>query len=209
MLEYRHSPALANVLDEPQSQSEPAITVHAAPTTTVTEDELKEQVARARAEAKSEAEHALLAVLEAEREQMRRSFEQSVRQFCADRRAYFKNVENGLVQLALSIVRKILQREAQLDPSLLGALVRIALDRMRCDGAVRLRVAACDAPLWRGMQVDGTHKIEWTIEPDETLSSGDCVVETELGAANFGFEAQVQSVEASLLELMAQRPERA
>ena len=42
---------------------------------------------------------------------------------------------------------------------------------------------------------------------DDALSPGDCIVETELGTANFGFEAQLRDVEESFAQLLAHRPD--
>ncbi len=41
-----------------------------------------------------------------------------------------------MVRLALAIARKVLHREAQMDPLLLAGVVRVALDRCRRDAGV-------------------------------------------------------------------------
>jgi len=109
--------------------------------------------------------------------------------------------------LALAIARKILQRETELDPTLLSALVRIALDRMQCGTIVRIRVTTEDVELWRGLGDNHGSPSRWEVDPDETLSPGDCIVETELGKANFGFDAQLRDVEESFSQLLAHRPD--
>ena len=129
-----------------------------------------------------------------------------LRQFAEERTEYFRRVEGEVVQLALSIARKILQRETELDPTLLSALVRIALDRMQCGSGVRVRVAAENAELWRRCGDTNGTSPRWDVMPDEMLGHDDCIVETELGTADFGFEGQLRNVEETFTQLLAHRP---
>ena len=41
---------------------------------------------------------------------------------------------------------------------------------------------------------------------DAQLSDQDCVLETELGTANFGLDAQLKEVEQGFFDLLALRP---
>ena len=119
---------------------------------------------------------------------------------------YFQRVETEVVHLALSIAKKILQREAELDPTLLAALVRIALDRMSAGSAVKLRLPSADLLKWQQQADLKSSRYTCELIEDETLQPGDCVVETELGAANFGFAAQLKEVEQGFFDLLAQKP---
>src|SRR5271155_1118702 len=60
----------------------------------------------------------------------RSSLTAALAQFTRDRASYFQKVEGEVVQLALSIARKILHREAQIDPLLLAGIVRGALGKI-------------------------------------------------------------------------------
>ena len=82
---------------------------------------------------------------ERRKQRCREEGDEALKEFEDERAEYFRRVEGEVVQLALAIARKILQREAELDPTLLTALVRIALERMQCGSVVRIRVAAEDA----------------------------------------------------------------
>jgi flagellar assembly protein FliH len=204
VLEYRDPATLLKGLHEP----EPSEAIPATAPAGLTELEVAERVARARTEAIVEAERTFHEALERERHQNLQRVEKTLEGFSAERVAYFKAVENELLQLALAIARKIIQRETQMDPTLLAGLVRIALDRMQSEGSVRVRVPSADADRWRTTLASNS-QMQWSVEPDDALLPGDCIVETEVGSANFGFEAQLRSVEGSLLELMARRPEAA
>ena len=127
--------------------------------------------------------------------------------FSAERAAYFKRVEAEVVQLSLAIARKILHREAGLDPTLLCGLVRIAIDRLGAETPVRVRVAP-DAILdWERSVASAGSSKAYEVVADSNLAPGECVVDTGLGTANFGIEAQLKEIERSFLDLLAQRPE--
>jgi len=138
--------------------------------------------------------------VEAEREAMTRQVAVALKRLEEERRRYFAGVEQEVVRLALGIARKILQREAELDPTLLAALVRIALERMETGSGVRVRVSPREVERWRSMA-----EATWDVVEDAMLAPGDCVVETAMGKANFGFEAQLADVEETLQRLMSQR----
>ena len=127
--------------------------------------------------------------------------------FAAERTAYFRRVESEVVQLSLAIARKILAREAELDPTLLSGLVRIALDRMGAGSAVRLRLPPAQISAWQRNDAWKLSRYALEFAADEALQPGECVVETDLGSAEFGFEAQLKEIEAGLLGILAQRPD--
>jgi flagellar assembly protein FliH len=127
--------------------------------------------------------------------------------FGRERVLYFRKAETEVVHLALAVSRKILQREASLDPDLLAALVRIALDRMGAGPAVRLRVPPADLAAWERRNGLAETRYECDLVADGSLGAGDCVVETDLGTASLGFEAQLKEVEQGMLDLLALRPE--
>ena len=156
-------------------------------------------VAEANQKARIEWEHA--------REIAQKKVAEVIGEFSNKRDEYFRTVESEVVQLALSIARKILQRETELDPTLLSALVKIAVNRMQCGSAIRIRVAPENAELWRRYGHSNGEPARWEIVADGALDPGDCIVETELGTASFGFEAQLRDVEESFMQLLAHRPD--
>ena len=119
---------------------------------------------------------------------------------------YFAKAEAEIVQLALAIAAKILHREAQVDPMLVAALVRIAVEKIREGSSVTLRVGASEVSRWKqyfASEVNGTRV---QVVEDAELSDHDCLVETELGTANFGLDTQLKEVEQGFFDLMALRP---
>ena len=128
--------------------------------------------------------------------------------FTRDRASYFEKIEGEVVQLALSIARKILHREAQLDPMLLAGIVRIALEKIDKSTGVTLRVHPQNAPDWRNYlanRLDPADLPEISEDPAQPLDV--CVLETAMGVASLGLDIQLKEIERGLMDLLAARPE--
>ena len=126
--------------------------------------------------------------------------------FEAERTDYFKRVESEVVRLSLSIAAKILHREAQVDPLLVAALVQIAVNQLKENTAVNVRVHPDSAELWRSRFEATPQWATVTVVQDGELDAGDCVLETELGSANFSLAAQLKEVEQGFFDILAQTP---
>jgi len=126
--------------------------------------------------------------------------------FEEQRSQYYAKVEGEIVQLALAIAAKILHREAQVDPMLLAALVRLAVERMREGSSVTVRVGCGRGESWRQYFAGVPSMSHVEVAEDEQLTEQDCVLETELGSANFGLDSQLKEVEQGFFDLLALRP---
>jgi flagellar assembly protein FliH len=131
----------------------------------------------------------------------------ALREFAHDREVYFHNVEGEVVSLALAIVRKILKREAQVDPMLLAGMVRVALERVGAAQNIRMRVHPSQIPAWREYfesAADIAQKPE--LSGDGSLDPNACELETEMGTTELNLETQLKEIEVGLFDLLAQRP---
>ena len=165
------------------------------------------QVEAAREAGRREGEARARAASEPQLERARESVHLALEAFATERAAYFRQVEAEVVQLALSIARKVLHREAQADPLLLAAIVRVALDQIEANTRVTVRVhplqsADCRGFFARHMDPERTPEI---IE-DSAVEMDRCVLQTELGTTELGIEVQLKEIEQGLLDLMARRP---
>ena len=106
----------------------------------LSEAELAARIARERAEAAAETEQKLRKEYEQKLVAARAPIAAAIPDFEEQRDQYFARVEAEVVQLALSIAAKILHREAQVDPMLVAALVRMAVEKMREGSSVTVRV---------------------------------------------------------------------
>ncbi len=107
-----------------------------------------------------------------------------LRQFTVERETYFQRVESEIVQLSLSIARKILHREAQMDPLLLTGIVRVAPGQFE-----RRHTGSTAAPTLRRSRPGAKSSASLRHRPRSGAESamhsaaalGHCVLETDVG----------------------------
>ena len=141
------------------------------------------------------------AELEKHEERLRRELAGLVQTFAAERERYLREVESEVVKLALGIAARILRREAHMDPLLLTGAVRVALGQLGAVTQVRLRVPAAHRDLWtEAMALLPNMPVLPQVVGDEALRLGECMVETELGAADVGVRAQLREIERGFFD---------
>lgn len=172
----------------------------------LTHAEFAERIARERAEAICEMEQTLRVEYERKLLAARAPIATAVARFDEERDKYFGQVEAEIVQLSLAIAAKILHREAQVDQMLVASLVRVAMENMREGSNVTIRVGPSQGESWKRYfaSVSGATRVE--VVEDAELNDQDCIVETELGSANFSLDKQLKEVEQGFFDLLAVRP---
>lgn len=172
------------------------------------DEEIAQRVRLAREEASRELAQTLGLEYDVKLETARSSVSSAVAAFQAEQAQYFARVESEVVQLALSIAAKIIHREAQVDPMLVAALVRIAIDKMSQASTITIRVANGLAANWKQAFPAEPDGATVDIVEDLSLSGNDIIVETDLGTTNFGLDAQLKEVERGFCDLLALRPSK-
>lgn len=170
-------------------------------------EEMEARVKQARGEALAEAEQRLRNGYEDRLASLSAQVNRALEHFSQERRSYFARVETEVVRLALSIAARILHREAQVDPMLVAALVRIAIEKMRDGSSVKVRVAPGNSAHWRtnlGKTINGS---DVEIVEDQQLGPQECILETKQGSADYSMEAQLKEIERGFFDLLAHRPE--
>jgi len=127
--------------------------------------------------------------------------------FARERGAYYQKLEQEVVRLALSIARKILHREAQVDPLLLMGVVRVALEKIEGASGVVLAVHPQQAPDWQrylASRLDPGAMPE--IVEDAAMPPERCTLKTSMGTAELGLEVHLKEIEQGLMDLLAARP---
>jgi len=127
--------------------------------------------------------------------------------FDRERAAYYQKIEAEAVRLALSIARKILHREAQVDPLLLMGIVRVALEKIEGATGVVLAVHPQQAAEWRrylASLMDAGALPE--IVEDAAMAIERCQLRTSMGTADLGLEVQLKEIDQGLMDLRAARP---
>ena len=131
-----------------------------------------------------------------------------VQDFGTARERYFGDVEQEVVKLALAIAARVLHREAQMDPLLLMAAVRVALEKMADRSSVVLRSSHAEVEAWERV-FQATEPTERPrVVSDALLERGDCVLETKLGTVELGVRIQLEEIEKGFFDLLNHRPGR-
>ncbi|MGC9199461.1 MAG: FliH/SctL family protein [Acidobacteriaceae bacterium] len=168
--------------------------------------EFARRLQQERADAVREAEQRLRREYESRLESERAAVRAAIAGFAEERDKYFGRAETEIVQLTLAIAAKILHREAQVDPMLVATLVRMAVEKLREGSSARVRVSKGSGARWKSFFAAPVAGVTVEVEEDAGLSEQDCILETELGMANFGLDAQLKEVEQGFFDLMALRP---
>src|SRR5579875_2441815 len=166
-MEYRDPRQLAAanpslLADPPSSVTQ---IVHGVP-----EEEVQERIKSEREAVLAEAEERLRTQREQLSHEMTQKLSKALAEFAEQKGEYFRRLEGEIVQLSLAIARKILEREASMDPTLLAGLVRIALDRMQCASVVRVRISETEAAMWRSYAEQLPQPMKWDILSDPELT---------------------------------------
>jgi flagellar assembly protein FliH len=154
-----------------------------------------------------EGEKRARADLAAEAAAQRSAMSAALDAFKIERAGYFARIEPEVVQLSLAIARKILHREAQLDPLLLTGMVHVALEKLDRGTHIRLRAHPEDMHFWTehfATNADGQPPPDFAGDP--TLKRGECALETEMGNTLISLEIHLKEIEQGFLDLLEQRP---
>ncbi|MGO9339046.1 MAG: FliH/SctL family protein [Terracidiphilus sp.] len=172
----------------------------------LSQTELADRIKRERSDAAQQVELRLRQDYELKLQAAHAPVVAAVTAFNEQRSEYFARVEAEVVQLALAIAAKILHREAQVDPMLVASLVRMAIERLREGSSVTIRVGRGRAPRWKEYFAGVSVAARVEAVEDVSLSEHDCLLETELGVANFGLDTQLKEVEQGFFDLLALKP---
>ena len=111
--------------------------------------------------------------------------------------------EHEIVKLALSIAEKIIGRQLESDPDVALHIAAQAIESVRHQKELVLRVNPEDAQLMRNsrkklMDILGRTK-DIAVREDPEVERGGCIVETENGTVDAQLKTQLQMLEQALL----------
>ncbi len=120
-----------------------------------------------------------------------------------EHRALVAGAEQDAVRLALRIAEKIIGRAVEADRELILSIVAQAVEGVRHQRELVVRVHPDDAELLRNrraklMDLMGRTR-EIAVREDAEIQRGGCIVETEGGAVDARLETQLQAMEQALL----------
>ncbi|MFB3146987.1 MAG: FliH/SctL family protein [Nitrospirales bacterium] len=109
-----------------------------------------------------------------------------------------KQSESDIVELALAMARKVIHREASLDPDIVVAQVREIISSIAETGLIRVLVHPGDVEYLLTFRqsfvgADGT-PVQLSVEPDETIPPGGCIIESSQYFINATIEKQLEAI---------------
>jgi flagellar assembly protein FliH len=109
-------------------------------------------------------------------------------------------VEDQLVQLALTVARHLVRRELRIDPAQVIAVIRETVALLPASARdVRVHLHPEDAAVVRERLATPTGERVWTIVEDPVMSRGGCRVTTETAQIDARLETRIGSVVSALL----------
>ena len=103
-------------------------------------------------------------------------YERSIAEMTAAHAAVVDNLNAGVVELAMAVARKIIQRELALDPDLVSALATAALRRVQSHQAITLRLNSEDYKRICATSAFSSSAV--TAVSDASLHRGDFIIDT-------------------------------
>jgi flagellar assembly protein FliH len=131
-------------------------------------------------------------------EAMLRRVAQTLEELGSLRQTLMQETERQLVQLALTLARRVVHREVSLDPELAAALAHVALEKLGTTTPATIRlnpddytIVARDGERWGSVAV--------TVVPDPAIARGGCLVESDFGCVDATIERQFEELSRALL----------
>jgi flagellar assembly protein FliH len=166
--------------------------------------ELNLAIEAAREDGKRAGAAAVRESLEEELRMERQALRQAIEAFAREREQYSRRAEPEVVRLALAIAKKILRREAHVDPILLAGVVRSALQRVDSSMNVRMRVSPRTIQKWKG-SFQKECESGLSIVPDPGFADDQCRVESEVGTTELSLTGALKEIDERFMELLTQR----
>lgn len=114
--------------------------------------------------------------------------------------------EREMVELALAVASKILAKEIAENPTVVLPIVRAAIDKVRDQEQVTVRVHPDDYELVLAARLELSSMLSrdnaLSVVADGALKSGDCVLDTPYGTVDARIDTQLELVKSALREVM-------
>lgn len=111
-----------------------------------------------------------------------------------------EEVESQLTELALTVARVLLKQECATDPALVQKMIHQSLEFLPVHSRqLRVRLNPADIALLKLAEVDVDNQ-SWACVPDNSVSQGGCMVESDQSHIDATLETRVQQVVDQLTE---------
>jgi flagellar assembly protein FliH len=111
---------------------------------------------------------------------------------------FYRAAERQVVDLALQIAQKVVEREVENMPDLAVSVIRAALEEMDARTAIRVRVNPDDAELlqrrWTQVVPPGIGADRIELQPDERIQTGGGIIETTHGQVDAQLSTKLEQL---------------
>ena len=129
------------------------------------------------------------------------SFSQGLEQLENLRREILQKVEKEVAQLALSIAKKIVCHEVKTTEETVVCVAREALGRVENPGKIKIKLNPADLQFIQDTKSHLSHYLHNVenirFEAEDSIQSGGCLIETDMGDVDARIEKQFQAIEES------------
>jgi len=128
---------------------------------------------------------------------------QSIKEIGELRAKLRHEAESDLVKLALAIAKKILHRELSADPDSISGLIRVAVEKIRVQEILRVRIHPQHHPAVQQILARVSTGAPIEIFADQKMQLGGVVVETTRGEFDASVDLQLREIERGLTDRLA------
>lgn len=109
--------------------------------------------------------------------------------------------ERDVVRMALAIAQRVVHRALDVDPELLLAMARVAIDRLGDGIAATIHLHTDDHRDLMAVRARRPDVVPSAValQPDLTVARGGCVVRSEFGVIDLGLDTQIAELSRALL----------
>ena len=153
------------------------------------------------ARGQSEGEKIGAALAASKIEPLLKSLQSGVMQLKNIRQETYRHIELEVVDLALAIARQVVCREIEMDKEVVICVAREALSKVEDAARINIKMSPSDLQFINETKYQLSDLIDKidniTLEAEESVESGGCIIETNLGEIDARIEKQLQAVEES------------
>ena len=117
------------------------------------------------------------------------------------RKETYECIEKEVAELALAIAKKVICQEVKTDKQVVVCIAREALTKVKESGQIKIKMSPSDLQFINETKYQLSNLIEnidnVTFDAEESIASGGCIIETDLGEIDARIEKQLQVVEES------------
>lgn len=121
-------------------------------------------------------------------------------------RARFRHeAEQQIVDLALAVARKVIDRELHVDAEVLVGVVKAALSKLSLREVMEIRVHPVHRDMVQAYMSRSAVGVEVRVHADPSLQAGAVLIETSRGAIDASIETQLMEIRRGFADLMERR----